>query len=354
MCNNIELSVIIAAWNAAGFIREALTSVVCDQPVELEIIIVDDCSTDNTAAICDEIASSDSRIKVLRMNKNGGPGIARNFGLQHAIGKYVTFLDADDRMVPGAYKTLLDFAESNRLDIARGNMAELSSFKTNDIPIHPVIGATKIYDAPADIRLLALCTMARPTNKSTVNLNYGAHCGSAIFLRELLEKADVKFTTIPHAISEDIIFCYSALSASRRVGVMKDIVYYYRINPASRSHFPASDLMTRGLDAADSLLKLIESNPDNDASDREFALRYGIDIVRSFSKNFILSKMSLHEKRKWFKAQHTHPMLRRCAMEYPLHKLSMMHRSAFDAFYHRHFWLLYGLTYGRELLRIIK
>ena len=348
-----RLSVIIAAWNASDFIREAIGSALSDPSVDLEVIVVDDKSTDDTARICEEIAAADGRVKVLRMERNGGPGIARNRGFEHARGEYVTFLDADDRVAPGAYSRLLSFADEHDLDISRGNMGKLGGPDELTVPIHPVIPSEEVFSSPDDLRLMALSTMAPPADASERNLNYGAHCGSAIFRREMLIRGGVVFSEVPHAISEDIIYCYQALRASARAGVCTQVVYLYRQNPMSRSHYPAPDLMTRGLDAARTLhgLILADGLPPKDAL---YALRYGIDIIRSFSKNFLLSGMSLGEKRRWYRAQLADPMIEQCRRDYPMESLSAMHRAAFKSFAGGHFMRLLMLTYARELLRILK
>ncbi len=348
-----QLSVVIAAYNAAEYIEGAIASALSDKAVDLEVIVVDDCSTDDTARICERVAAEDLRIRVVRMPRNGGPGIARNRGFDLARGEYVTFLDADDCVAPGGYSRLLNLAREEDLDIARGNMGQLGSPNELSEPIHPVIPVDEVFSSPDDLRLLALCTMAPPADKEVRNLNYGASCASAIFRREMLEKNGLTFSEVPHAISEDIIYSYKALRASKRVAVCSQIVYLYRRNPKSRSHYPAPDLMTRGLAASRTLYNLILGDGLSE-QDALFALRYGIDIIRSFSKNFILSDMTMKEKRRWFNAQLADPMIELCARKYPMGSLSFMHRHAFKAFAGGHFIRLMALTYSREFLRILK
>ena len=89
------ISVIIPVYNVVSYLRECLDSVVKQTYAQLEIILIDDGSTDESGAICDYYASVDQRIRVLHQ-KNAGLGPARNAGLDICTGAYITFVDSDD------------------------------------------------------------------------------------------------------------------------------------------------------------------------------------------------------------------------------------------------------------------
>ncbi len=91
------VSVIIPAYNAERYVREAVESVFAQQYRPIEVVCVDDCSTDDTA---DVLASFGSEIRVISREQNGGIGVARNDGLQAATGELIAFLDADDYWSP--------------------------------------------------------------------------------------------------------------------------------------------------------------------------------------------------------------------------------------------------------------
>src|SRR6476659_7001862 len=93
------VSVIMPAFNAGKYISDAIQSVIQQTYNNWELIVIDDGSTDTTAAIIKEFIASDDRIKYL-YQENGGPGKARNKGLKEAKGIYVAFLDADDLWLP--------------------------------------------------------------------------------------------------------------------------------------------------------------------------------------------------------------------------------------------------------------
>jgi CDP-glycerol glycerophosphotransferase len=96
------ISVVVPAWRVQGYLGECLDSVLDQQTVDAEVISVDDASPDHSGEVLDERAAADPRLTVVHLPANGGPGPARNAGLERATGEYVWFVDGDDRIVPGA------------------------------------------------------------------------------------------------------------------------------------------------------------------------------------------------------------------------------------------------------------
>ena len=94
------LSVIVPVWNAAPYLEECLSSLAYQKMAEMEVLLVDDGSTDRSAEICGRYAENDSRFRVIR-RKHYGVSAARNAGLEKAVGEWILFLDADDAMPEG-------------------------------------------------------------------------------------------------------------------------------------------------------------------------------------------------------------------------------------------------------------
>jgi teichuronic acid biosynthesis glycosyltransferase TuaG len=109
------VSIITPSFNSEKFIAETIQSVQNQTYESWEMIIVDDCSTDKTVSIVEYIANNDSRIKVYKLGKNSGTGIARNTALDKASGKYIAFLDADDLWKPQKLETQINFLKNNNL-----------------------------------------------------------------------------------------------------------------------------------------------------------------------------------------------------------------------------------------------
>jgi glycosyltransferase involved in cell wall biosynthesis len=109
------VSVIMPAYNSERYIASAIASVQNQAEVNWEMIIVDDCSTDNTVAIVEDFAKADPRIKLHILSQNSGTGAARNFATELAQGKYIAFLDSDDMWKPKKLAVQLQFMSENNL-----------------------------------------------------------------------------------------------------------------------------------------------------------------------------------------------------------------------------------------------
>jgi glycosyltransferase involved in cell wall biosynthesis len=112
----IKISVVIPVYNAAKYIEECLLSATGQPLSEIEIICVDDGSTDGSMEIVESLRKNDRRIKTL-YTPHSGPGAARNAGIAHASGEYIFFLDADDMVAEGSLDSLYEAANSMNVDI---------------------------------------------------------------------------------------------------------------------------------------------------------------------------------------------------------------------------------------------
>lgn len=102
-----RLTVLMPTWNAAATVERALASVLEEREIPLELIVIDDASTDRTADVVAAAAERDPRVMLIRLDANGGVSAARNRGLAAARGTWLAFLDADDRLLPGALRALM-------------------------------------------------------------------------------------------------------------------------------------------------------------------------------------------------------------------------------------------------------
>ncbi|WP_434593469.1 bifunctional glycosyltransferase/CDP-glycerol:glycerophosphate glycerophosphotransferase [Brevibacterium sp. 1718] len=120
------LSVIVPAFNASEFIDRCLKSIFSQRGVSLEVIVIDDGSTDDTVEKASQHSHGDNSVTVLT-GPNEGPARARNRGVDAARGKYITFVDADDEVLANAYSTLVDSLERTGSDIATGAYVRVGS-----------------------------------------------------------------------------------------------------------------------------------------------------------------------------------------------------------------------------------
>ena len=110
-----KVSVIIPTFNSAQFIAEAIQSVQLQTYSNWEILLVDDCSTDDTVAIISQFVAADARLQLIPLAVNSGTGVARNLGLEKAKGKYIAFLDADDLWKPYKLAKQLEWMHAHQL-----------------------------------------------------------------------------------------------------------------------------------------------------------------------------------------------------------------------------------------------
>lgn len=107
------ISIITPSHNSAQFISETIQSVLTQSFSDWELIIVDDCSTDNSVDVIQSFVEQDSRIKLIQLSKNSGAAVARNSAIEAAQGRYIAFLDSDDLWLPDKLEKQLAFMQAN-------------------------------------------------------------------------------------------------------------------------------------------------------------------------------------------------------------------------------------------------
>ena len=142
---NSLVSIIIPIYNAELTLRTCLDSILNQSFHDIEVICIDDSSQDKTLDILHAYGANDSRIKILLNEKNSGPSIARNIGLEVASGRYVCFCDADDAYPVKGIQSLYNAIEkSNSCDICFGNIAFYDIGLKNFIPYPSLTAALQI------------------------------------------------------------------------------------------------------------------------------------------------------------------------------------------------------------------
>ena len=280
------VSVIIPVYNVAPYLREALDSVVNQTYKELEIIIVDDGSTDGSASICEEYASADSRIKLIHQNNKGLSG-ARNTGLAHATGELVAFIDSDDSISPLFIESLVNASVSSSTSIA---ICRFSTIETSGSMIG--VAASSVF--PTIAAGVFECEEAA---KLLVDEKISVNVCNKLFRREMW--SDIRF---PEGhVYEDALAAFKLFDKSERVVLVDETLYNYRqrtdsitasvsldkINDCILAHYQVSDFIRNnwGEIIPDQLylkkhqrllsyliicyIRLIKSRVDNKALERE-------------------------------------------------------------------------------------
>lgn len=212
-----KVSVIIPVYNAGKYLRQCLDSVVNQSLREIEVICVDDGSTDGSAGILLEYASKDARIQVIAQN-NSGPGIARNHGLSAATGEYIIFLDADDWFERDMLSSLLDTADRNGADVTICR-AERFDNQTG-----------KALDSGWMLKEEYLPGEAFSPEEIAEHLfqfTYG-QVWDKLYSASFLKSTGVTFPAL--RCSEDTAFAYMTLLSAERIAVLPEIKVHYRVN----------------------------------------------------------------------------------------------------------------------------
>ncbi len=218
-----DVSFVIAAYNAEETLERAIDSALAQGAVSMEVVVVDDCSTDSTR----EIVSNhpDPRVRLVAMPRNGGPGAARNAGLDAACGRWVAVLDSDDALRPDRMARLIARAEKADAQIAVDNLDVIREDIGTTLPMFP----------EAMLARLPLLTLAKFIASNMIfasEHNFGYM--KPVFQRAFLEEHHLRFDETLR-IGEDYTFLASALARGGVCVVEPTVGYLYYIRDGSIS-----------------------------------------------------------------------------------------------------------------------
>lgn len=217
------VSIIIPVYNVRDYLDRCLRSAVGQTYKQLEIILVDDGSTDDSAQICDLWAMLDGRIKVIH-KENEGLGHARNTGLENATGKYICFLDSDDYFREDVVENALRLIQSQKSDIAIFGLSRLSEDGTLLKKLLPPSDRTVFEGSEVQRELLP---------KMMRGEGYPFSACACMFSAELIKRADWRFVSEKEIISEDSYSLTELFHYVSRAAVLSEIGYFYVRNPSS-------------------------------------------------------------------------------------------------------------------------
>lgn len=216
---DIKVSVIVPIYNAGDFLRPALDSVITQTLSDIEIICIDDGSTDESLEILKEYQEKDERIRIVT-ETNAGPALARNNGIRRARGEYLAFLDADDFYHPEFLESLYNLAKRDVLDIAISQYdiynTRKSRFETSGGADHSdIFTPGKVTSKSEYPDIILASTTGSPWNK--------------LFRRSFIEHNGLAFL---HEVRmyEDVYFVVTAMALAQRVGKVHKILMHHRIH----------------------------------------------------------------------------------------------------------------------------
>ena len=213
------VSVIVPVYNVEQFLDQSVNSLVHQTLKQIEIILIDDGSTDNCPAMCDAFAEKDERVSVIHL-PNGGYGKACNTGMDAARGKYIAILEPDDYAEPEMYEKLYNSAASNELDVARCHYYFYNSGNnTNERVDLPYIPQGKVF-SPRDVH----------------NVFYQAPAiWAAVYRRNFIRDNAIFFLETPGASYQDTSFIYKVYACAERFMLVEDTLIHYRVDNENSS-----------------------------------------------------------------------------------------------------------------------
>ncbi len=214
-----KLSVIVPVYNVEKYLIECMQSLQTQTLSDIEIICVNDCSTDGSGRLLDEFAKRDERIRVIHLEQNGGVSVARNTGLDMVTSEYIMFCDPDDFYAPNMCEKMYRTITTKNVDMA-------------------ICGVHVVYEADAHMRISDSKSFDIPNavlSTSDKKL-YSLHCGMPyrIFKRQIITAHNIRF---PVGLRyEDMYFANVYYLWSKKIACISDRLYNYRRRAGSIMH----------------------------------------------------------------------------------------------------------------------
>lgn len=255
------ISVVVPAYNVAEYLEECMETLLGQTYRELEILLVDDGSTDDTGRLCDEYAKKDPRVIVIH-KENGGLSDARNAGLKCAKGDYIGFVDPDDTIEKGMFERLLGMCRSHDVTMAR---ARFDTFgEPFGMPLVPATEEETVLDAAVFLSNIITYDTKRPSSYSVWTGLYERRITEGILFPKGKNYEDIGFTT------------KTALKAGR-VAYLNGFLYHYRVRSGSISHTkgaPDRRLITDRMTERDAQIRYLEQEGQRGLADLARSVYY--------------------------------------------------------------------------------
>lgn len=214
-----KVSIIVPVYNVEKYLKKAIESALNQSYKNLQIILVNDGSTDKSGEICDKYKEKDTRVEVIH-KENGGLSDARNAGLDIATGEYIMFLDSDDFFTPNSVEIMYKEIEEKKADFIIGNYINTDP---NGKKWENSIFDENIYD---NFKL-----SITDYEKSFFIMNSGVW--NKIFRKEFIDRLNLRF--IKGLPAEDAIFTTYCFVNTDKVYYQKEVIYNYRQNYSART-----------------------------------------------------------------------------------------------------------------------
>ena len=225
----MKLSIGLAVYNInEKYLRTCIESIIKQLTDDTELLLIDDCSTDNSGEVCKEYAEKYAGVRYINMGKNGGLSAVRNRTIAEAQGKWIFFADGDD--IPSAHfiETALSFSDTD-YDIIIHNREIFSGEKTGEEKKCNITALTNLPpEASREISLSCLCLKPLDTEKIPLGKDAYYHAAwGAIYRRDFLLQNNLLFP-VGQKKAQDSVFNTHAYFKAKKIGYLPYTMYYYR------------------------------------------------------------------------------------------------------------------------------
>ncbi len=325
------LSVIVPVYNTEPYLVRCLDSILAQTFTDFEVLLVDDGSTDGSAAICDGYAKKDPRFRCFH-KENGGHTSARQTGFRHARGEYVTFVDSDDWINPAMYQTMCCAAKDTGADTVCCNYIAVTP--KGDIQCRSSFDSGLYEKTQLEERIYPRMIY------SGVYFTYGTAPSlcNKIFRRGLLEK-NLYRVPLSVKIGEDALVSYICLLESSSVYFCEEYFYYYRSSSSSLTHSMDKNRLSENRTLFDTLLQIIDPSV-YPGMQRQLAYYIVYQCLLTFAPVFSNMSGSRKNTRRIFRSECAYPPVRKAFRSVNIHEITGLHNKLY-AFCIRHGF--YGL-----------
>lgn len=222
---NELISIIVPIYKVEKYVRRCIDSIINQSYSNIEIILVDDGSPDESGLICDKYKKRDSRIKVIH-KENEGLGFARNAGLDCATGKYVTFIDGDDYIGYKHIENMYRFIEETGADTCMAGHTKVYADKQVE---HFNVCAGSVYKKNIKEHILPRMCGADSQGNDYIEMSV---C-MVLLSNDIIQKNNLRFVSEREYVSEDLVFDFEYYPLSKGVCILNTVDYYYCDNEES-------------------------------------------------------------------------------------------------------------------------
>lgn len=227
------ISIIVPVYNGEKYLRETVQRILESEYQEIEVILIDDGSTDNSLKICNDLGESDSRVSVYHQ-ENQGIVAARNEGLMQAKGKYICFCDQDDIVNKSTYRKMYEAAKKENVDLCICSTGKY--IDGNKMPFE--IYENSVLDRDEILRRIVFPIIFDGYKLKGIKFSERRASGTiwkCMISKALINRASLKFKKIIN-FEDDLLFMFDSLSRCSKVATLSHIGYYWRINSESETY----------------------------------------------------------------------------------------------------------------------